>query len=51
MELVSEVSQVNWDWLIIMIVALGVGFAAGMYVTSQIEKGIDKNIKSRKFSV
>ncbi len=45
MELVSEVSQINWDWLIIMVVTGAMGFAGGMYISSQIEKGIDKNIK------
>ncbi len=31
------------------IAALGVGIAIGMYITTQIAEGIDRNIRSKKF--
>ncbi len=34
--------------IITLIVGLGVGFTAGMYVTTQIENRIDKNTKKDK---
>ncbi len=31
------------------IAALGVGIAIGMYITTQIAEGIDRNIRGKKF--
>ena len=31
--------------IVCLIVGLGVGFAAGLYIATQIERRIDKNIK------